>query len=89
MTRLPEKLRNVGSFIAGTLVGLSLWVTIFVILDAFPDGWQTLPLFGAPIILALGIALQVVATYRPRPRRRTDPAHGALPTLLLALNRER
>jgi len=91
MKRLPAKLRNVGSFIAGTLVGLSIAVMVFAMMDAFPDEWQTLPVFGASIILALGITLQIVATStnRPGPRRRTDPAHGALPTLLVALNHER
>jgi len=89
MKKFRAKFRNVGSFIAGILVGLSLGIMVFAMTDAFPDGWQTLPVFGASIIVALGIALQIVATYRPRPRRRTDPAHGALPTPLVALTHER
>lgn len=89
MKRFPAKLRNVGSFTAGILVGLSLGVAAFAMMDVFPAEWQTLPIFGAFIILALGIALQIAATYRPRPRRRTDPALGALPTPLAALNHER
>ena len=91
MKKLRGKFRNAGSFIAGILVGLSLGIMVFAMTDAFPDGWQTLPVFGASIILALGITLQIVATStnRPGPRRRTDPAHVALPTLLVALNHER
>ena len=89
MKRSRAAFRNVGSFIAGILVGLSLGVAAFAMMDVFPDEWQTLPVFGAFIILALGIALQIVATYRPRPRRRTDLALGALPTPLVALNHER
>jgi hypothetical protein len=58
---------------------------VFAMMDAFPDEWQTLPVFGASIILALGITLQIVATStnRPRPRRRTDPALHVLPIELM------
>ena len=73
MKKFPANFRNVGSFIAGSLVGLSLGVMVFAMMDAFPDEWQTLPLFGASIILAVGIALQIVATNMPRPRRGASP----------------
>ena len=89
MKKFQATLRNVSSFIAGILDGLSLWATIFAILDAFPDEWQTLPLFGAPIILALGTTLQasrLTGHGRAAGRtRRLEP----LPTLLVALNHER
>ena len=62
MKKFLATLRSVSSFIAGILVGLSLWIMVFAIIDAFPDEWQTLPVFGASIILVLGITLQIVAT---------------------------
>lgn len=87
MKKFPARFRNLGSFIAGILVGLSLGVMVFALMDVFPDDWETLPVFCAFVILALGITLQIVATYRPRPRRRTDPAIGAVP--LVASKHER
>ena len=78
MKKFRAKFRNVGSFIAGILVGLSLGIMVFAMTDAFPDGWQTLPVFGASIIVALGIALQIVATYRPRPPPQDGPGAWSL-----------
>ena len=86
MKKFPANFRNVGSFIAGSLVGLSLGVMVFAMMDAFPDEWQTLPLFGASIILAVGIALQIVATNMPRPRRAPALKLGALPVRFMDLN---
>jgi cytochrome c biogenesis protein CcdA len=85
MKKFPAILRNVSSFIAGILVGLSLWIMVFALMDAFPDEWQTLPVFGASIILVLGIALQIVATSTTRPpsHRRTDPELPILPIELM------
>ena len=85
MKKFLATLRNVSSFIAGILVGLSLWIMVFAMIDAFPDEWQTLPVFGASIILVLGITLQIVATSTNRTpsRRRRDPALPILPVELM------
>jgi uncharacterized membrane protein (UPF0136 family) len=63
MTKFLATFRDASSFIAGLLVGLSIAVAAFAMMDG---DWQALSVFGAPIILALGIALQVIATYKPR-----------------------
>ena len=55
--------RDAGSFIAGILVGLSIVVPVIALTGADPTAWQPLMVLGAPIILALGIALQ--ASLRP------------------------
>ena len=58
--------REAGSFIAGLVIGLSILVPVFAMMVVDPSDWQMLWVFGAPIILALGLALQVVATAKPR-----------------------
>ena len=85
MKKFLATLRNVSSFIAGILVGLSLWIMVFALMDAFPDEWQTLPVFGASIILVLGITLQIVTTSTDRTpsRRSRDPALPVLPVELM------
>lgn len=63
------RFREAGSFIAGVLIGLSILAPVFamMVVDS-----SALWVFGALIILALGLALQVVATTKPRHRRTTD-----------------
>ena len=73
------RFRDAGSFIAGILIGLSIVVAVIAMMVAGPGDWQTLWVFGAPIILALGLTLQVVVTATPRHQRATDPEVGALP----------
>jgi hypothetical protein len=89
MTKSLATFRDLGSFIAGILVGLSIVVPVFAMLEADPGDWQTLWVFGPPIILALGITLQVVATNKPRPRRTPAPELGALPVRFMDLNHVR
>jgi hypothetical protein len=62
------RFREAGSFIAGVLIGLSILAPVFamMVVDAGAS-W----VFGALIVLALGLALQVVATTKPRHRRTT------------------
>jgi predicted lipid-binding transport protein (Tim44 family) len=85
MKKSSATFRDVGRFIAGLLVGLSIGILVFAMMDEFTGAWQTLLVFGAPIILALAITLEIVATYtnKPRPRRRTDPALHVLPIELM------
>src|SRR5437870_13292926 len=64
--------RQAGSFIAGLFIGLSIMVPVFAMVVANPSDWQTFLVFGAPIILALGITLQVFITAKPRHRRTID-----------------
>ncbi len=73
MNNFLSKFREAGSFIAGLLIGLAIVVPVFAMTAAQPGDWQRLWVFGAPIVLALGLVLQVVVTTRPRPRRTTGP----------------
>lgn len=72
---------QVGSFIAGILVGLSIVVPVIVLTGASLTDWQTFLLFGAPMILVLGITLQAVITAKPRHERGIGRAPGAYPNL--------
>lgn len=80
MKNFLSKFREAGSFIAGLLIGLAIVVPVFAMTAAQPGDWQRLWVFGAPIVLALGLVLQVVVTTKPRPRRTTEPdPHGCSP----------
>lgn len=81
-------LRESSSFIAGLLIGLSIVVLVSAMTVADPGNWQTLWVFGAPVILALGLTLRGVATAKPRPRRTVQPEFGALPIRFMGLNHE-
>lgn len=89
MKNSPARFLQAGSFIAGLLIGISIVVPVFAMMDADPGDWQTLWVFGAPIILALGLTLQVVVITKPRHRRTTDPEPGALPVGFMELSHER
>ena len=80
--------RQAGSFIAGLFIGLSIVVPLFAMMVASPSDWQTFLVFGAPIILALGITLQVVITAKPPHRRTIDTKLGAFPSRLMELIHE-
>ena len=64
----PARFREAGSFIAGILIGVSIVVLVFASIGANMSDWQTLLVFGSPIILILGVTLQVVTT-KPRHER--------------------
>jgi cytochrome c biogenesis protein CcdA len=82
------RLRQAGSFIAGLSIGLSIVAPAFAMMVANPSDWQTFLVFGAPIILALGITLQVGITAKPRHRRTIDTKLGAFPIGLMELIHE-
>jgi len=77
--RFRDTFQEAGSFVAGFLIGLSIVVAVFAMIAASLSDWQTLWIFGALIILALGITLQVVVTAQPGNRRTTRPELGASP----------
>jgi hypothetical protein len=89
MTNFIARFRQAGSLVAGLLIGLSIVVAVSALMVVNPTDWQTLWIFAAPIILALGLALQVVVTTKPWRRRMTDPALGASPTRFMQLIHER
>jgi uncharacterized membrane protein len=55
-----ERFLEARSFIAGTLIGLSIVVLVFAWMEASAGHWQTLLVLGSPIILAVGIGLQAL-----------------------------
>ena len=68
--------RDAGSFLAGILIGLSIMVPVFAAMVVNLTNWETFLLFGAPIILALGITLQAVITAKARHQRASSTALG-------------
>jgi cytochrome c biogenesis protein CcdA len=89
MKNLPVGLLEVGSFVAGVLIGFSILVPVFALMVVDPSNWQTLWILGAPVILALGLALQGVVTAKRRHRRTTAPELGVLPIRFMKLSHER
>ena len=89
MKNVFAKCREAGSFIAGVLIGVSIVVPAIVMTVSDHSGWQTLEVFGALVILALGLALQVVVTARPRRPHATEPKVGALGAGFMELAHER
>ena len=52
--------REAGSFIAGVLIGLSMVVMVFAMMAVETNHLQVFFAFGWPIVLVLGIMLQIV-----------------------------
>ena len=75
MSNSLARFREAGSFIAGILIGLSVMVLVFALAVDLTD-WQMLLLFGAPIILALGITLHVIVIAKARHLHTINMAHG-------------
>ena len=82
------RFRQIGSFIAGLLIGLSIVVPVSAMMVADPGDWQMVWVFGSFIIFALGLTLQVVITAKPPHRRMLDPGLGVLPFRLIESNHE-
>jgi len=68
MTSTLARLRQSGSFIAGVCIGGAIVVGTFAASAVDSGRWQTFLVFGAPVILVLGFALQVLVTAKPRRR---------------------
>jgi hypothetical protein len=58
------------------LIGVSIVAPVFALMVVNPTDWQMFLVFGAPIILALGITLQAVITAKPRHQRTINTAPG-------------
>ena len=89
LARFRRAFGQAGSFVAGLLIGLSIVVAVFAMIVASPSDWQTLWIFGAPIVLALGVTLQVIGTTRPGNRRANNPEPGVSPVGFVRLMHER
>jgi energy-converting hydrogenase Eha subunit A len=82
MNKALAGFRDTGSFIAGILVGLSIVVPVIALTGPNPTAWQTFSVFGAPIILALGVALQ--ASLQPGGRHHSNlQANARTPYVVL------
>ena len=77
-----------GSFIAGLLIGVSIMIPMFAMMVTNPGDWQMVWVFGALIVLALGLKLQAVITIKPRHRRTIAPELGVLPVRFMELKLE-
>jgi hypothetical protein len=66
MTNLLARCGRSGSFIAGLLIGVAIVVATFAAIDAGSGTGQTFRILGAPVILVLGLALQVLVTAKSR-----------------------
>ena len=64
MTKHRRRFPRYGSLIAGALIGSAAVVAGFALTETTTVGWQAALVLGAPVILALGIALQVVVMPR-------------------------
>jgi Na+/melibiose symporter-like transporter len=80
--------RQAGSFIAGLLVGLAIMIPMFAMMLTNPGDWQMVWVFGALIILALGLKLRAVIIIKPRHRRTIAPEPGVLPVRFMELKLE-
>ena len=89
MTNFIARFRQAGSLVAGLLIGLSIVVAVSALLVLEASEWRTLWIFGAPVILAVGLTLQFVVTNKPAHRRLADAALGASPIRLLHVIHER
>ena len=76
MKNSQARFRDAGSFIAGMLIGMSIMVPVLALMVVNLTDWQILLLLGAPIILALGITLQVIITAKVRHLRPMSMAPG-------------
>lgn len=72
MKNYLARILDARSFIAGTLIGLSIVVSVFAWMEASTSHWQTLLLLSSPVILALGIALQALITAKGSARAHID-----------------
>jgi hypothetical protein len=65
MTNLLARCPQSGSFVAGLFIGLAIVVAAFGLTEADSSAWRTFLVFGAPVVLVLGIALQTLVTATP------------------------
>ena len=87
MKNALAKCREACSFIAGLLIGVSIVVLVIVMTASDHDGWKALEIFGALVVLALGLALQVIVTAKPQ--RPPSAGAGSLAARFMELVHER
>lgn len=68
MTNPSARFPQSGSFTAGLLIGWSIAAAALALTETTSVAWQARLVFGAPVILVLGLALQVLVAPVPRPR---------------------
>ncbi len=73
MRNLVGPLRQSGSFVAGTLIGLSIVVATFAVADNGPGSRPAILALLAPVILLIGMALQACISFRSRRNLRATP----------------
>jgi Na+/melibiose symporter-like transporter len=61
-------IRQVGSLIAGALIGLSMVIIVFAMTATETDHWQIILTLGSFVVVVVGFMLQIVMTAAPRPR---------------------
>jgi hypothetical protein len=88
MNHLLARLWEAGSVIAGLLIGVSIVVPVFAMTIAEPSDWPGLWVFCALVILAAGLALQIVVTGKPRHQRTRDAESRTMPMALTELGHE-
>jgi hypothetical protein len=86
---LLARFRQAGSFVAGLLIGLSIVVAVSALMVLEASEWRALWIFGAPVILAVGLTLQFAVTTKPGRRPMPDPALGASPIRFMRSIHER
>jgi hypothetical protein len=60
MTNHAARCPSCGNLAAGALIGVSMVVAGFALTESTTLAWQAALVVGAPLILVLGIALQVI-----------------------------
>ena len=65
MTRLDQA----RGFVAGVLIGLSIWTPVFAANTDQPQDWLPYAILGAIALLVLGVAFKAVASKRAQPYR--------------------
>jgi hypothetical protein len=66
MRNFRNGFRQAGGFIAGLLIGLSVIIPVSAMVQTDSGDGQIVWMFGALIVLGLGLELRAVSTLRPR-----------------------
>jgi len=81
------RFRQAGSFIAGVLIGVAIMIPMFAMMLTNPGDWQMVWVFGALVVLTLGLKLRTIAI-KPRRRRMIASPLGILPVRFMELKLE-
>jgi len=75
MAKLLARIRQTRSFVAGLLIGSSAVVAMFAVTDSGPGRWPIMLALGAPVVLAVGLALQALVVSGILRHIANRPAH--------------